>query len=114
MSGPETFISNPFFSPDGQFLGYWADGHLKRVSVNGGATADICEASNPFGASWGPDNTILFGHPKGIMRVSANGGTPELVIPAKEGEYVDGPRLLPDGQSVLFSVTTGSSARRVG
>ena len=46
------------------------------------------------------------------MRVSANGGTPELVIPAKEGEQVDGPQLLPDGDSVLFSVTTASGATR--
>src|SRR5688572_10555829 len=49
---------------------------------------------------------------KGIMRVSANGGTPELVIPAKEGEQIDGPQLLPDDDSVLFSVTTGSGNSR--
>ena len=46
------------------------------------------------------------------MRVSANGGTPDLVIPAKEGEQVDGPQLLPDGDSVLFSVTTASGDTR--
>ena len=46
------------------------------------------------------------------MRVSANGGTPELVIPANEGEQVHGPQLLPDGDSVLFSVTTATGATR--
>ena len=51
---------------------------------------------------------ILFGQPEGIMRVSASGGTPELVIKANEGERIDGPQLLPDGDSVLFSVTTAS------
>ena len=51
---------------------------------------------------------ILFGQSEGIMRVSASGGTPELVIKANESERIDGPQLLPDGDSVLFSVTTAS------
>ena len=46
------------------------------------------------------------------MRVSANGGTPELVIPAQESELMDSPQLLPDGESVLFSVTTAAVATR--
>ena len=55
---------------------------------------------------------IFFGQPEGILRVSATGGTPELVIPAQEGEAVYGPQLLPDGESVLFSVTTATGATR--
>ena len=89
-------------------LGYYENGQLKRISISGGATVVICRGHESFGANWATDNTILFGQPKGIMRVSANGGTPELVIPANEGEQVDGPQLLPDGDSVLFSVTTDS------
>ena len=65
-----------------------------------------------FGASWGADNTILMGTSRGILRVSANGGTPDLVIPATEGESMGSPRLLPDGESVLFSVTTATGATR--
>ena len=85
---------------------------MKRISISGGASVVICPATNLSGANWETDNTILFGQPTGIMRVSANGGTPELVIPAKEGEQVDGPQLLPDGDSVLFSVTTAAGPTR--
>jgi Tol biopolymer transport system component len=112
IPGTEVSTTSPFFSPDGESVGYFENGQLKRISISGGAAVVICPASNPFGVSWERDNTILFGQPQGIMRVSADGGTPELVIPAKEGEYVDSPRLLPDGESVLFSVTTSSSETR--
>ncbi len=59
-----------------------------------------------FGASWEADDTILFGQPAGILRVSAKGGEPQVVIPVGEGERVHGPHLLPDGDTVLFSSTT--------
>jgi eukaryotic-like serine/threonine-protein kinase len=99
-------ITSPFFSPDGQALGFFHDGNLKRIAVSGGAPVVICGGENPFGVTWAADNTILFGQIKGIMRVSANGGTPELLIPAKPNEVLYGPQLLPGGQAVLFSVTT--------
>ena len=51
---------------------------------------------------------IFFVQCEGIMRVSASGGTPELAIKANEDETFDGPHLLPDGDSVLFSLTTGT------
>jgi serine/threonine-protein kinase len=115
IPGTEENLTTPFFSPDGQSVGYYAaagGNQLKRIAITGGAPVRIADAVNPFGASWSADGTILFGQPKGIMRVSANGGTPELVIPAKEGEQVDSPQLLPDGDSVLFTVTTASGSTR--
>ena len=95
-------------------MAYWAfaGNQLKRIAISGGAPVRIADAELPYGASWSADGTILFGQPTGIMRVSANGGTPELVIPAKEGEQVDSPQLLPDGDSVLFTVTTASGSTR--
>jgi Tol biopolymer transport system component len=78
---------------------------LKKIAVSGGGAVILCAATIPFGASWTPDNTILFGQRAGIMRVSANGGTPELIIQAGESEQMYGPQLLPDRASVLFSVT---------
>ena len=105
-------VANPFFSPDGETVGYWQAGELKRIAISGGAPTVVCAALIPYGASWGPDNTIFFGQAEGIMRVSANGGTPELVIPATEGEQMDGPQLLPDRESVLFSVTTAAGQDR--
>ena len=112
IPGTEESLTSPFFSPDGQWVGYWAaTGQLKKMAVSGGAPVILCEATNPFGVSWGLDDTILFGQPAGIMRVSANGGIPELVI-ATEGEQVHGPQMLPDGESVLFTVTSSTGVSR--
>src|SRR4029453_11510977 len=88
IAGTEEALTSPTFSPDGQSIAYFQEGQLKRIAISGGAPVVICAASNPFGVSWSSDNTILFGQPDGIMRVSANGGTPELVIRAEKGEQV--------------------------
>ena len=111
IAGTQGNLSTPFFSPDGESVGFWQDGQLKRMAVAGGAAVVIATTENLFGASWESDGTILFGQAKGIMRVPATGGTPELIILAKDGEQMHGPQLLPDGTSVLFSVTavTGTS-----
>ena len=109
LPGTEEQVINPVFSPDGQSLAYYvAPGQLKRLALSGGAPVVLGEVTTPPGASWEADGTILFGQPAGIMRVSATGGTPELVIPAAEGELLDAPQLLPDGDSVLFSVAAGA------
>ena len=104
----------PFFSPDGQSVAYLdlSTGELKRTATSGGRPFVISATGLLFGGSWGPDDTILFGETQGILRVSANGSTPELVIPAEAGEQMDGPQLLPDGESVLFSVTTSTGVTR--
>jgi serine/threonine-protein kinase len=112
IPGTEKSLTNPFFAPDGQSVGYFEGGSLKRIPISGGSPIVICGATSPFGASWHTDDTILFGQPNGVVRVSANGGTPELVIRAKGGEQVSDPQLLPDGESVLFSATGGSGATR--
>jgi hypothetical protein len=72
----------------------------------------VCAAAPPLGASWSADNTILFGQSEGIMRVSADGGTPEVVVKAGENEALYGPQLMPDGRSVLFTVTTDNGPAR--
>ncbi len=107
LPGTEGTLTTPFFSPDGRSLGYWDvnAGQLKRVALSGGAPLVIGPASSPYGASWEPGGTILFGQREGILRVPATGGTPELVIATADGERMDGPQLLPDGDAVLFSVT---------
>ena len=94
----------PFFSPDGQWIGFHADSQLKRVSLSGGAPVALGDADNPYGASWGADDTIVFGQTDGIWRVPGTGGTPELVIPVEEGEQAHGPQLLPGGDHVLFTL----------
>ena len=108
LAGTEGPLRNPSFSPDGRSLVYYdlPASQLKRLALSGGAPVVLCDATNPIGVSWEADGTILFGQPGGIMRVSATGGTPELVIRAAEGELLDGPQLLPDGDTLLFSVST--------
>jgi len=79
----------PFFSPDGQSIGFWADRKLKKVSLSGGLTP-LCDArltlwSLPLKASWGSDGWILFGgmEARGVVeRVRDSGGTPERIIKA--------------------------------
>src|SRR5437870_1448174 len=70
----------PFFSPDGQWVGFFAEGRLKKVSLSGGATLTLCSAAVNRGASWGPDDTILFTPSlgsSGLFRISATAGTPK-------------------------------------
>jgi serine/threonine-protein kinase len=99
---------NPFFSPDGQWLGFWQDGEIKKVPVNGGAPVTVSAAmAPPWGARWESDNTILFGQNsnsgQGILRVSGDGGMPELLVKSEEGGALHGPQMLPGGRAVLFT-----------
>jgi serine/threonine protein kinase len=103
-------IGQPFFSPDGKWIGYWsqADYQLKKIAIGGGAPVVLCNTSGWFrGASWDSDNTIVYSDSAGgVMRVSANGGTPRYLIKWKSEwgtEHCVYPQLLPDGKSVLFT-----------
>ena len=95
----------PFFSADGQSIGFWAsDGQLQKVALSGAPPVTLAAAAALNGASWGADDLILYGQPAGIMQVSGAGGTPELLIPTLEGDIFHGPQILPDGEWVLFTV----------
>lgn len=99
----------PFFSPDGKWIGFYStrDGQLEKVALTGGAAIKLCSTANPYGASWGSDDTIVFGEGGGgVVRVSASGGTPEVLIAvdANKGEHAHGPQILPDGRTVLFTL----------
>ena len=101
LAGTDERARNPFFSPDGEWIGYWADEQLKKIAVGGGVPVPICEAEAPFyGALWHEDDTIVYSLEEGVMRVSANGGTPESLIAADDDIFA--PRMLPDGETVLF------------
>jgi eukaryotic-like serine/threonine-protein kinase len=116
VAGTEGAYS-PFFSPDGQWLGFWTDGKIKKISLSGGAPVTVCECgvSAPLlGATWGSDDTILFPQrwAGGLIRVSAAGGVPQPVTKVTMKDQDRGhiwPEILPDGKSVLFTVFTGGS-----
>ena len=98
--------STPFFSPDGDWVGFFAEGKLKKVSISGGAPLTLCDARNPSGASWGTNDTIVFApsNISGLWQVSAAGGTPQPLTRLETGENRHGwPDLLPGGQVILFT-----------
>jgi eukaryotic-like serine/threonine-protein kinase len=101
-------VGEPTFSPDGQWIAFLsvADRRLKKVAVTGGAPVTLCPVDTPVSVSWTSD-AIVFSQPAGIMRVSPAGGTPEPLVRAKPGEAVYGPQLLPDGQTLLFTLVAG-------
>ena len=107
IPGTEGAVTSLFFSPDGEWLGYWSLGtqSLQKISIGGGAPVTLAVTGNPFGASWGPDGNILFVQPQGIMRVSSDGGTPELIVKNSGNDFVHGPSLLPDGETILYTRT---------
>jgi serine/threonine protein kinase/Tol biopolymer transport system component len=107
LVGPPEMLINPVFSPDGQWLAYFSVGNpgqgqlqLKKIAVSGGSPVTLCSVQLNRGASWNADNAILFDQPTGVMRVSGNGGTPELIL---EGRGIAAPQMLPDGKTILFT-----------
>jgi len=113
IPGTETLqgVVNPVFSPDGRSIAFFSGGDrtLKKIAVSGGAAVTLCPADNPFGMSWGRDGIVFGQGSKGIMRVSPNGGTPELLVSVNGNEVAHGPQMLPDGQTVLFTLATGGA-----
>src|SRR5579864_801320 len=103
----------PFFSPDGQWIGFFADGALKKVPAAGGAALTICPAGFRKGASWGPNGTIVFasGSSPELMEVPATGGLPRaLTTITKSGVRAEWPELTPDGRAVLYTEVAAAGA----
>ena len=98
----------PAFSPDGQWIAYLGPpGKLKKVPVTGGASITLCDCVPQSGRTWGEDGTIVYGSPKGLMRVSAAGGTPQALttLDAQKGERAHGsPQFLPGGHAIIFTI----------
>jgi serine/threonine protein kinase len=114
---PGTEDSNsPFFSPDGQWLGFYGPGKLRKVSVQGGAPITLCDSTEIRGATWGPHDSIVFSRigPSTLYRVPAGGGTPVPLTKLASGERTHKwPSFLPDGKALLFTIednTTASAA----
>jgi eukaryotic-like serine/threonine-protein kinase len=104
MVGSEGALS-AFFSPDSQSIGFFAGGKLKTASLSGGRPTLVCDAPNPRGAVWAPDNTIIFA-PEAtgpLMVVPASGGAPRPLTRIADGEASHRwPSMLPDGKSIMY------------
>jgi DNA-binding winged helix-turn-helix (wHTH) protein/Tol biopolymer transport system component len=106
---------SPFFSPDGRWIGFFANGKMRRIPAAGGAPIDICDAGAECrGASWSCQDEIVFAPTPaaGLVRVPVEGGRPR---PATELDFASGerthrwPGVLPDGRSVLFTIARAGS-----
>jgi eukaryotic-like serine/threonine-protein kinase len=112
----------PFWSPDSRFLGFFAEGKLKKIEVTGGPAQKICDAPTGADGSWSPEGAILFDGRANdpIHRVSAAGGIPVVAVKAdaarKETE-VAWPEFLPDGKHYLYMASgekLGENIYRIG
>jgi serine/threonine-protein kinase len=106
----------PFFSPDGEWLGFFAGGKLKKVSLRGGSAISLCETSSPSGGSWGPDDSIVFApmDSSGLSRVSTAGGECLELTKLGEGEFGHRwPEVLPRGKDVIFTVQQTSAEMEI-
>jgi serine/threonine-protein kinase len=103
--------TSPFFSPDGQWLGFFAGQKLKKVAVGGGVVTTLGDAPDPEGASWSSLGTIAFAPStvSGLRRVPDGGGTPEPLTRLEKGVATHRwPAFLPGGEALLFNYGTTS------
>ena len=97
---------NPFFSPDGEWIGFFANNKLRKIAVGGGTAVDLAVVSNARGGSWGDDNNIVYmpDFYSGLWRVPAAGGQPtQLTVPADGKTTHRWPFVLPGSKAVIYT-----------
>jgi serine/threonine-protein kinase len=119
-SETQTNIGNIVFSPDGGSIAFWVrtgapgrnvndpiKGEIRRVSRAGGTPLTVAKIEYvPQGLAW-HEETLVFGQRNGIMRVSANGSEPEMIVRIRDDEQIQGPHVLPGGDAVIFTLKAG-------
>jgi serine/threonine-protein kinase len=115
IPGSDVDPLRPFFSPDGQWIGFYSllNSSLQKVPVSGGPAVTICSFGGTvvYGASWYGDDVVFADSTKGIMRVSANGGVPSVIAEVRPPEVAEGPLML-DDDTALFTITTETGDER--
>jgi len=113
LPGSELVERAPFFSPDGVWVGFVAAGKLKKLRLDGMGAVDIGDVPPNRGWSWGRDGMIVFGgQATGLMRVSADGGTPQVLstLDPTNGENSHRwPDILPNGKGVIFAAVVSGN-----
>jgi Tol biopolymer transport system component len=104
LPGTEHAEVPPFWSPDNRTIGFFADGVLKRIDLDGTVVRTIVAAANPGSGAWGSDGTILFAASAGpLLRVAAQGGVAEPATTLLAGQSSHRwPKFLPDSRRFLF------------
>jgi Tol biopolymer transport system component/DNA-binding winged helix-turn-helix (wHTH) protein len=108
--------SKPFWAPDSQRLGFFANGKLMTVDVRDGNLREVAAVGvSPAGGTWAPDDTILYADwAKGLYSVRASGAAPDLVAAldrAQQDIAFSWPQFLPDGRRFLFQIVSLDAAR---
>ena len=102
--------TSPFFSQDGQWVAFFGDGKLRKIPVQGGAPALLCDADNFPSGSWGDDDNIIAALTSqgGLSRIPSTGGAPTPVTELRKGETMHRwPQVLPGSRAVLFTAYRG-------
>jgi eukaryotic-like serine/threonine-protein kinase len=103
----------PVFSPDGQWIAFFANRKVKKVALAGGTPLTVSDFAEGLGLGWDTNESILFnpGRVAGIWRVPAGGGTPQEVTTVQSGENSHrDPEGLPGGKGILYGTNTGPGA----
>jgi eukaryotic-like serine/threonine-protein kinase len=107
IAGTSLDVMSPFFSPDGQWIGFYSfqDSTLKKIALSGGVPVTICKADPPYGVTWDGDWIVYADQgSRGILRVSQDGGEPEVLAAVKRDEVFSAPQMLDGGKTILFTV----------
>ena len=102
----------PFFSPDGQWIAFFSSGrdkYLRKVPVGGGPPTQLCEAARAEQGDWSGDRIVFTARTRGLFVVSADGGTPQQVLPADPTTYFLNPSWLPGQRAIVYT-----EVRRIG
>ncbi len=107
----------PFFSPDGEWIGFVANQRLMKVRLSGGAPTIVAQLLGNVvaGATWGTGDEIVLEDISGLSRVKASGGRLEQLVPQDTlARLIEWPSFLPDGHAVLCTVSDNIGKTRLG
>jgi serine/threonine-protein kinase len=100
--------TNPFFSPDGKWIGFWIDvpnnGFIRKVPVAGGPVTTVAEHAAFLGGAWGADDSILYGTLGRISRVPPTGAAQLITVPTEGAMFHAWPAFLPDGSGFTYTL----------